>query len=41
MGTHLVAAADMFSKDTDMSHLPEPITELDDIPIMIGRPGSH
>ncbi len=26
MGTHLIAAADMFSKDMDMSHLPEPIT---------------
>jgi H+-transporting ATPase len=27
MGTHLIAAADMFTKDMDMSHLPEPITE--------------
>jgi H+-transporting ATPase len=27
MGTHLIAASDMFSKDMDMSHLPEPITE--------------
>jgi H+-transporting ATPase len=26
MGTHLIAAADMFTKDMDMSHLPEPIT---------------
>ncbi|MEZ5837071.1 MAG: plasma-membrane proton-efflux P-type ATPase [Geminicoccaceae bacterium] len=26
MGTHLVAAADMFTRDMDMSHLPEPIT---------------
>jgi H+-transporting ATPase len=27
MGSHLIAAADMFTKDMDMSHLPEPITE--------------
>ncbi len=27
MGTHLIAAADFFTKDMDMSHLPEPITE--------------
>ncbi len=27
MGTHLIAAADMFTKDMDMSHLPERITE--------------
>jgi H+-transporting ATPase len=26
MGTHLIAAADMFTKDMDMSHLPEPVT---------------
>ncbi len=26
MGTHLIAAADLFTKDMDMSHLPEPIT---------------
>jgi H+-transporting ATPase len=26
MGTHLIAAADFFTKDMDMSHLPEPIT---------------
>jgi H+-transporting ATPase len=26
MGTHLIAAADMFTKEMDMSHLPEPIT---------------
>jgi len=27
MGTHLIAAADMFTKDMDMSHLPEQVTE--------------
>ncbi len=27
MGTHLIAAADMFTKDMDMSHLPEQISE--------------
>lgn len=26
MGTHLLAASDVFEKDMDMSHLPEPIT---------------
>lgn len=27
MGTHLIAAGALFSRDMDMSHLPEPITE--------------
>lgn len=27
MGTHLLAASDLFTKGMDMSHLPEPITE--------------
>jgi len=26
MGTHLIAAADLFTRDMDMSHLPEPVT---------------
>jgi len=37
MGSNLIAAADMFTKDMDMSHLPEPITEAVDKADGFGR----
>ena len=37
MGSHLIAAADIFTRDMDMSHLPEPITEAVDRADGFGR----